>query len=585
MGSRRRNPVLIIASGEELPAENRVWGTGGWLPPEQREALDWLTLVRLQGWAASVARQNEKDFHTAFDGGNRIVIIACDPDTLGEERIIQISNRAGTECLLVLARAGAAGGATASLAGVARTAESFQGRSLNWSGPGTPASRHCRHPLEANRLEVAEGVEIWATLDDLPVITARRIGRSIVATLAFHPGDARDTDGAATALLKHLLTSGSPGLLAWFDLSKTLVLRMDDPGGAQNIYSSTWCYPKLGEADWLEMGAELRRRSGRLSVGYVAGWVDDGDPSRGTLKVAGEAPPRLPGRIYDTPLVQYYDLAGNAPGTLHDYVSEYRGIQALCVEGLADVELHGYTHMHPDPAVWANAPDRYEANRWYRELGREARETLASLPPAERPLALGTAAFHSYFNTHPTTLICPGDQWTDEVLARALNLDLRLVSSYYLALRDENRFCWAQHVCAPYLDEPDSAWFDSGLPVVGYFHDRDVVLGGIQWMTDCLDRWQAAGARKFMDFRELSAAIDRRLYLETTSRGLRLVVSTEGAPPLVKPLSIAIRSPDEPLPSNISVVVNDRTLLLPVESLGQDIGRVTIPSNDISYAR
>jgi hypothetical protein len=32
-----------------------------------------------------------------------------------------------------------------------------------------------------------------------------------------------------------------------------------------------------------------------------------------------------------------------------------------------------------------------------------------------------------------------------------------LVSSYYLALCDGERFCWTQYVCAPYLDKSDAA--------------------------------------------------------------------------------------------------------------------------------
>ena len=44
---------------------------------------------------------------------------------------------------------------------------------------------------------------------------------------------------------------------------------------------------------------------------------------------------------------------GLAPGAVHDYEAEYRGIQALRAQGLADVELHGYTHMYANPEVWA----------------------------------------------------------------------------------------------------------------------------------------------------------------------------------------------------------------------------------------
>ena len=66
-----------------------------------------------------------------------------------------------------------------------------------------------------------------------------------------------------------------------------------------------------------------------------------------------------------------------------------------------------------------------------------------------------------------------------------------------------DRFCWSQHICAPYLDEPEAAWFGAGRPVVGYFHDRELAPEGVEWMRRWLDWWQNAGAQRLMDFREL----------------------------------------------------------------------------------
>jgi hypothetical protein len=273
--------------------------------------------------------------------------------------------------------------------------------------------------------------------------------------------------------------------------------------------------------------------------------------------------------------VDYQDLAGHAPGTVHDYGSEYRGIQALRQHGLADVELHGHTHMHPDSFSWAQAADRYESVSWFRELGKPAEECISSLPSEQHPLALGAAALQYYFKTRPTTLICPGDQWTNHALERALDLDLQMVSSYYLAVRYRQRFCWAQHVCTPYLDQPAASWFDSGLPIIGYFHDRDLALEGVEWMGQALDNWQEAGATRIIDFRELASAIGRQLHLNDTEEGLLLNVTSEDAPPLVKPLGVSIRSNN--LPSRISVELDGRKLFLPVQPCGDGEGLVHLP--------
>jgi hypothetical protein len=268
------------------------------------------------------------------------------------------------------------------------------------------------------------------------------------------------------------------------------------------------------------------------------------------------------------------------PGTLHDYEAEFCGIQSLRRAGLGDVELHGYTHMHPDTRAWTKAPDRYEsapATSWYRELGKAAQATIAARPSEQHPLALGVAAFQQFFDVHPTTLICPGDQWTLDIPERALDLGLQMIGSYYLAIRDGARFCWTQHVCAPYLDKPDAAWFDAGLPVVGYFHDYELALEGVSWMSRWLDQWQAAGARKLIDFRELAAAIGRCLYLEEERGALYLTVTSEDAPPLVRPLPITLRLPEGCLPTRLTVSLDERDLSLPVQPLGNGLGCVTIP--------
>src|SRR5262249_61372960 len=127
----------------------------------------------------------------------------------------------------------------------------------------------------------------WATVAEAPILAVRHVGQGAIATLGFHPSETRDADGAATALVKHLLIAGSPASVAWLDFEGCLVLRMDDPGGAQNVYLRCWASRKLGEEDWAALGEVLGRRQARLSIGYVSGWVDDGDSFRGRLTVAG----------------------------------------------------------------------------------------------------------------------------------------------------------------------------------------------------------------------------------------------------------------------------------------------------------
>lgn len=571
--------MLLIAAEHEVPREGRVWGSGGWQGPERREGLDWLTLGRLLGWEVTTASARG-DLRAGALEGRRWIVAALDPDSLGEAAVARLRAALAAQATLLIARAAAPGAPLAALAGAARRGDGFAGRDLVWSGPGEPMQRRTRAPVDAQRLELSPGCEVWARLDGAPIAVARPLARGRVVTLGFHPSAARDADPVFSALARRILVWGALGPVAWLDLEAALVLRMDDPGGAQNVHLASWCHPELTEEGWQEIGGVLRRRSARLSIAYVAGFVDDGDAARGELLVGGEPAARRPGAVHPSPRVRYRDLAGHAPGTLHDYESEFRGIQALRADGLAGVELHGYTHMHPDAEAWARAPDRYTEVAWYRELGARARAALAAAPPGRHPLELGAAALERHFGAPPVALVCPGDEWTDEVIERALDLGIELVASYYLGLRDGRRLCWSQHVCAPYLDEADAAWLASELPTVGYFHDRDLALSGPAWLDSSLAAWEAAGVRRFLDLRELAAALRLRLSARQLAPAA-LALRTGGDAParLVRPVPVRLRSGSGRLPRSISAEHGGVELELAVEELAPSVGRVVLPAS------
>ncbi len=579
MTDREANTVLLVTAEGELPIGKRVWGTGGWIMPEEREALDWLTLVRLLGWNVTVTSVSSLEKHKSL-AGCRWIIIACDPDSLTNDAVDHLAARLAEEPILLVARAGRISSPLSRLAGIAAGPQTVSGRRLHWRGPGLHREWSCRKVLDALSLNAEGAVEQMATLDGAPLITGKRVGRGTVASLAFHPSEARDTDGAASALLRHLLICGSFGPVAWLDFEGTMILRMDDPGGAQNVYSREWSYRKLNEASWRAIGAEMERRRASLAIGYVGGWVDDGDSTRGTLTIDGREAIREPGKVYPSPLVKYHDLAGFFPGAVYDYQAEYAGIQALRTAGLADVELHGYTHMHPDTVAWSKAPDRHEnwpITAWYRELGREAQATIAARPPEQHPLTLGLAVLQRYFDTVPTTLICPGDQWADDALCHALDLRLQLVSSYYLAIRDQGRFCWCQHICAPYLDAPDPVWFDAGLPVVGYFHDYELAIHGIAWLKTWLGQWQDAGATRFISFRDLAGLLSRRIAICGDAGGWCISMTADQAmQSLDHTIRVGVFHPDDNLPSKLTISIDNVALVCPVSKRAAGFGSVCI---------
>src|SRR2546427_7866800 len=138
------DPMLLVASGTELPPAERVWGTGGWLPPAAREALDWLTLARVCGWAVTVTWRNAPHLDGALATGSRWIVLACDPDSLDEGLVRRLTARREAEPVLVVVRAGAPDRPLARLTGVARRLDQAAGRSLHWAGPRATPMRHRR---------------------------------------------------------------------------------------------------------------------------------------------------------------------------------------------------------------------------------------------------------------------------------------------------------------------------------------------------------------------------------------------------------------------------------------------------------
>jgi hypothetical protein len=114
---------------------------------------------------------------------------------------------------------------------------------------------------------------------------------------------------------------------------------------------------------------------------------------------------------------------------------------------------------------------------------------------------------------------------------------------------------------------------------VGYFHDYDVGLEGVHWVSTWLDRWQDSGAQKFLDFRELAAAVSRTYSLEEHGREVRLMVRGERAPRLVRPLEVMIKVSKGKMPSQLSLSHDNKDVLLKVYSFDRSVGSVILPAS------
>lgn len=505
-----RDHVCLVRSAREV-LDGPVLGSGDWCPAPSRLLIDWALLARFLGWTHSVAtvRAMERIVST----GNpypQIWILCCHPDEITSTIADWLQHLLDREPVLVIGPPPSENSALASLARASCGSECVVPAEIAWSGPG-PAQRwrSGTSRVAIGKLASHASNETWGSAGGQPVISARRLKRGSFASLGVHASSARDAAPAFTQLFKHLLTWGSPApTSAWIDFVGTVVLRMDDPGGAQNVTLTNWIYEKLDTANWQRLGTVLSSQNARMTIAYTPAWVDAVDGGR--LFLDGAELQHRERAIYPTPRVKFIDTAG----ACHDYADEFRGIKTLIKQRIASPEVHGYTHTHPDVATWLQAVDRYDSPRWYRDFNDVAHEYLTHIPKRRHPLVLATRLHRRLFQQASTSLVCPGNECDDDLAALALSLGFRSISNYYLAVRDGRRFLWCNHVCAPYADEACEYWLENGLPVIACFHDRDIALHGVQWLASALLLWRQSGARHFVSLSDLSALLDMRLFVE-----------------------------------------------------------------------
>ena len=519
--------ISILAPEAELPPADRVWGRENRiLPPADREATSWLGLARLLGWNADVRYRDPGGCGAA----TRCAVVARHPLAADEAQALRA--RLEREPLLVVAPAAAAGTPLAELAGAHVSGGRPVEDGLRWVGPGPKREWSAWPRVEVRELAAAEDCVTWARIGEAPLVLARPVGNGVVATLAAHPVELADAAPSGSGLLRRLLTRGTPGPLAWLDLEGVVVPRLDDPGSASSAHLDDWAHRSLTEAEWIAVADDLRARDARITVGYVPGWVDDGEPERGELLVDGEPVERLGGRVHPSPLVVYRAASGD---TAQDRPAEMRGIDRLRSSGAGELELHGHTHVRPPLEAWARAEDRHERVDWYREL-----EELE--PGDDDSVALGLERFRASFGESPAALCCPGHACSPAAAESAARSGLGLVSAETLGVADGERLVWCDHVRSPYADGAAGPWLQSDGPVVAGLHDRDLVLQGTGWLGERLDEWLAHGARRICDLRELAAILEHRVAVEPGSSEPTVRRPSEHFGPLPRELPIASRS-------------------------------------------
>lgn len=257
------------------------------------------------------------------------------------------------------------------------------------------------------------------------------------------------------------------GAIALPDLRGVLVLRLDDPGAAVKQHLAGWAHEDVARASWESLWSSLR--GGRISVFCCPGWI------------------AADGSVLDSRRVSPAEWAAVADGVRR---------------GHAELECHGYTHMHPDSRRWAGAADRHTNPDWFRELWPPDEPTEPSVDAQFERLR----AWQEATGIRGTTVVAPGEAWGVGSVAAARRSGFALFNSWEVCRLEGRVPIWTRGVGSPYLDQAAGEATRDGLPTVGYFHDRDMATEGPGWVPEQLARWRDCGVTQFWSFADLARA-------------------------------------------------------------------------------
>lgn len=256
------------------------------------------------------------------------------------------------------------------------------------------------------------------------------------------------------------------GALVRPDMRGVMALRLDDPGASMKRLLQDWAHDDVPAEAWSALWAALG--DGRMSVFCCPGWVC-GD---GTIVPSRSANP-----------------------------DEWAHLDEGRAHGFLDLECHGFTHLDPDVQAWLGAPDGRTNPAWFREMWPPRFEREPSVEAQVAVIGRWQAECGS-----ATALVAPGEAWGLNTVTAARRQGLKLFNSWGICRLDLPVPTWSVGVGSPYLDEADPAWCQRDVPVVGYWHDRDMAVAGPSWAPGHLEAWRECGIRRLVAFSDLAAA-------------------------------------------------------------------------------
>jgi hypothetical protein len=340
-----------------------------------------------------------------------------------------------------------------------------------------------------------------------PAIVKYQYGKGVNYYIALQADSFLDTCTSLHRIVRECIRKNSGYGMASVNMEQTMVLRMDDPGTCERVYLKGYDTTILGQEDWETIFALLKRYHAALSVMYIPLWVDDGNRANGRLFISGqEVTERQGGTSYPSKDVVFLKNNRNKTTVTYDYPREFLALQEGGQSGQIEIESHGLTHLDPHLQQWAQARDRYANMNWYHEFRHVQENQDCSEHEQTHSMQASAHTIQALFGTSPTVITPSGHEQSCNSEEIAHHNGYKLFSSAYHAFWKNGMIIRNNKIRSIFFEEiaPNSSFVKAGYPVVGVFHDYDLVKRGIGWLETTLTGWQQQGITRFMTLRELA---------------------------------------------------------------------------------
>ncbi|HRV95066.1 MAG TPA: hypothetical protein P5526_23105 [Anaerolineae bacterium] len=413
------------------------------------------------------------------------------------------------------------------------------------------------------RAEVETLAFIQGTSD--PAIFRYRYGQAINYYIALQSDVYLDRFNSLHRLIREIIRYNSGWGMVEVDLQDTMILRMDDPGTCERIYLKGYDSPIMGKEDWHHLIKILETHKARLSVMYIPLWVDDANPHNGKLFVKGEeVGHRARGATYHSKDVRFIK-SNNGTQVVYDYEPEFQVLQEGLHQGWLDIESHGLTHVDTDLESWLEAKDRYSNLNWYHEFRHvNANQDVTEIEQVD--IAQKSAEkIEEFFGVLPTAITPSGHEQSLDSECIAHENGYKIFSSEFNSIQKNGLIIRNDKIASIFLEAiaATPSVSAAGYPIVGVFHDYELVQRGVNWLDTVINEWREFGINKFVTLRELAGYLCASVEAESDDKTLAVRVDISNTGDVADSLeqrhffnsemTIDITLPNGKIPATISV--------------------------------